>query len=288
MRGVITFRPVRLRQTAVLAGVAAVVAAGSVLGGASAHAATAVMPVSDLGNGLGAVTASPASGPTSGAVTWSSPACPSTAAGSAELKLVDPLRPTASQVLLGRSSSVSSPFTISESGSSTLNVALLGLADSIGGDTAEVVVECFPGSVLGGGGVYTDDAFVSFSSDESTYQVVPSPVGVALTASPNPTTELAPTTLTATESPASATGTIQFQANGKNIGKPVTISGGTASISARFIVIGEVAVVIGNQTIVVSKSTTASTVNLTAVYNPAAGSNFAATTPGSATLTVNP
>ncbi|HEY0806249.1 MAG TPA: hypothetical protein VGD84_14335, partial [Pseudonocardiaceae bacterium] len=165
-----------------LAGVTGLVAAGSVLGGAQAHAATAAVPVRDLGNGQGTLALSPASGPTSGAITWSSPACPSTAAGSAELKLVDPLQPTASQVILGRSSSVSSPFTISEAGSNTLNVALLGLFDNIGGDTAEVVVECFPGSVLGGGGVYENDAFLSFSSDESTYQEVPSPVGVALTA----------------------------------------------------------------------------------------------------------
>ena len=270
MRGVVTFAPVRVRRAAVLAGVGALVAAGSVLGGASAHAATVVVPASDLGNGLGAVTASPASGPTSGAVAWSSPACPSTAAGSAELKLVDPLHPTASQVLLGRSSSVSSPFTISESGSSTLNVALLGLADNIGGDTAEVVVECFPGSVLGGGGVYTDDAFVSFSADENTYQVVPSPVGVTLTASANPATSGQPVTLTATESPASATGKIQFEENGRRLGRPVKIAGGTATIKAVFC----------------TRST--ETVNLTAVYTPAAGSNFAATPPGSLSLTVNP
>lgn len=251
-----------------LAGVGALVAAGSVLGGAQAHAATAVVPASDLGNGLGAVTLSPASGPTSGAVTWSSPACPSTAAGSAELKLVDPLNPTGSQVRLGNSSSVASPFTISNSGLNALNVALLGLADNVGGDTAEVVVECFPGSVLGGGGVYTDDAFLSFSADESTYQVVPSPVGVTLTASANPVEVGQVDTLTATESPASATGTIQFEANGHKVGRPVKISGGTAAIKVIFITF------------------TAQTVNLTAVYTPAAGSNFAATTPGSLPVAV--
>ena len=270
-----------------LAGVTALVAAGAVLGGAQAHAATTVVPASDLGNGLGTLALSPASGPTSSAITWSSPACPSTANGSALLKLVDPLQPTSSQVIMGRSSSVSSPFTISQADPNTIDLALLGLADNIGGDTAEVVVECFPGSVLGGGGVFESDAFLSISSDETTYQQVKSPVSVALTASPNPTTEGAADTVTATVSPASATGTIQFQADGKNIGQPVTISGGAASISARFIVVGKVAVVIGNQTIVVSKSTTAGSVNLTAVYTPAAGSNFAATTPGSLTLPVN-
>jgi hypothetical protein len=130
-----------------------------------------------------------------------------------------------------------------------------------------VVVECFPGSVLGSG-VFESDAFLSFSSDESTYQVVPSPVGVTLTASANPVNFGQVDTLTATASPSSATGTIQFEANGKNVGKPVTISGGTASIRVVFI------------------GFKAQTVNLTAVYTPSAGSNFAATTPGSLALSV--
>ena len=63
MRGVLTFGPGRLRRVAVLAGVTALVAAGSVLGAAQAHAA---VPGTFLGNGKGTLVVSPATGPVAG------------------------------------------------------------------------------------------------------------------------------------------------------------------------------------------------------------------------------
>jgi hypothetical protein len=218
----------------------------------------------------------PTSGPTTATPTWSSPACPGTANGSAKLLLADPLNPTASTVLLAPiNNSVSSAFQfVTPSADEIANVAPT-LFDDVSGDTVEVVVECFPGVSGGGTGVFENDTFLSLSADLSTFTQVSPPAGppasvsVALTASPNPAVGGSPVTLTAKVTPANATGTIQFENNGTNINTPVTISGGQASTSTSF-----------------SGITTATTETLTAVYTPTG--NFAATTPGSLSLPVNP
>ncbi len=273
MKGIPTFRVKRLRQAAVLTGASALVAAASVLGATQAHAA---VPVSDLGNGLGTLVMSPTSGATTSTPTWNSPACPSTANGSAKLLVADPVNPTASTALLAPiNNSVTTAFSFTSPAADELANVLPSLFDNVNGDTVEVVVECFPQVSGNGTGVYENDTFLSISSDGSTFTQVSPPAGpptsvsVALTASPNPAIGGQPVTLTATVTPASATGTIQFENNGTDINGPATISGGTATTSTSF-----------------SGITTATTETLTAVYT--ATGNFAATTPGSLSLPVNP
>ena len=272
MKGVLAFRPGRLKRVAVLAGVGALAAAGSVLGGAQAHAA---VPVKDLGNGKGTLVVSPASGPTNGAFTVASPdACPNaTASTSVQLRLVNPTTTTTSNVGLSQSVVATAPFTASVSaGSLSSSASILGVA----GTTAELVVECFPNGPLAGGGVYEDDAFLQLSADGTTYtQVSPgsgssTSVNVGLTASPSPATSGQSVTLTATTTPSAATGTIQFENNGTDINGPVTISGGTATT-----------------TFTAPTVTTAATEALTAVYTPSDSTQFSSGS-GSASLTVNP
>jgi len=274
MRVTLTFRQGRLRRVAVLAGVGALAAAGSVLGGAQAHAA---VPASDLGNGKGTLVVSPATGPTNAAFTVASPdACPNaTAATTVQLRLVKPTATTStSNVGLSQSVVPTAPFTADVgAGSLSTSESILGIA----GTTAELVVECFPNGPLAGGGVYEDDAFLQLSADGTTYtQVSPgsgssTSVNVGLTASPSPATSGQSVTLTATTTPSAATGTIQFENNGTDINDPVTISGGTATT-----------------TFTAPTVTTAATEALTAVYTPTSGSSFTAGTQGSASLTVNP
>jgi hypothetical protein len=274
MKGIPTFRPKRLKQAAVLAGVTALVAAASVLGTTAAYAA---VPVSDLGNGLGTLVMSPTSGPTTNLPTWTSPACPSTANGSAKLLLVDPVQPTASTVLLAPiNDSVASSFTFTTPSADALSNTLGLLFDNVNGDTVEVVVECYPSAGGTGTGVYENDTFLSIDATGANYTQVGNPgtgaatnVSVALTASPSPATSGQTVSLTATVTPSAATGTIQFENNGTDINTPVTISGGTATTSTT-----------------VPGVTSPTTEALTAVYTPTG--NYAATTPGSFSLTVNP
>ncbi len=282
MKGIPTFRLKRLKQAAVMTGVTALVAAGSLLGAAQAHAA---VPVSDLGNGQGtlgvsvagtALTEGGATESTNSTPTWNSPACPGTNNGSAKLLVVDPVQPTASTLLLASiNNSVTSTFTFTSPAADELSNVLPNLFDNVNGDTVEVVVECYASASGTGAAAFENDAFLAISSDGSTFQLVAPPAGpptsvtVALTASPNPATSGQSVTLTATVAPSNATGAIQFENNGTNINGPATISGGVATTSTTF-----------------NGVTTATTETLTAVYT--ATGNFAATSPGSLSLPVNP
>jgi hypothetical protein len=95
----------------------------------------------------------------------------------------------------------------------------------------------------------------------------PTSVSVAVSASPNPATPGTLVVLSAVVTPATATGTIQFAVNGTAVGGPDLISGGTTS------------------NVFTAPSVTAPTVfTITATYIPTG--NFAATTPGTTSLTV--
>jgi hypothetical protein len=278
MKGIPTFRPKRLKQAAVLTGVTALIAAGTVLGSGVAHAAGPV-PVSDLGNGQGTLGISEQSGKTTDSITYSSPACPSTANGSAEVEIADPSNPTQSQQLLaGVNNSVSSAFTFTSSGATDMSNAISGLFDDPAGGTAEIVVECFPQASGNGTGVFENDVFVQLDATDANFTVVPNPgtgsssqsVNLTLSANPNPATSGQTVTLTATASVASATGSVAFENNGTVIGSPVTLSGGTATT-----------------TFTAPTVTSAATETLSAVYTPS-GTGFTAGTAGSLSLPVNP
>jgi trimeric autotransporter adhesin len=281
MKGIPTLRARRLKQAVVLAGVTALVAAGAVLGAGTAHAAGS-NPVADLGNGKALVTASPASGPTTGTVTFNSPACP-TGSESAELFLVDNLDPTGSQQLIAPvANSVGTPFTFtsSEATSTAINLAAAALPDDPANGIAEVVVECFTGTSGGGIGTFTDDDFLQFDATDSNYTQVANPgvstppvsVNLTVTASPNPATSGQQVTLTATASAPNATGTVQFEVNGADINGPANLSGATTSTAS---------------TITTPATVTAQTTDpITAIYTPSGNFTAGTVTPG--TLTLNP
>ena len=279
MKGVIAFRPKRLRRAAVLGGVAALVAAGTVLGGAQAHAA---VPVKDLGNGNGTLVLTPATGPTNASFPVTVPdACPNaTSQTTMQLRLVNPADSTNTSnigLVPPGVTDTTKPYTATvNNGSLSTGVGILGIAD---GDTAELVVECFQFGPFGPPGTFEDDAFLQISNSGNTYTQVPNPnnggtqtsVSVGLAASPSTATSGQSVTLTATTTPSDATGTIQFMNNGTAINGPVTISGGTATT-----------------TFTAPTVTAAETENLTAVYTPDDSTKFTAAGPGSAPLTVNP
>jgi Bacterial Ig-like domain (group 3) len=272
MKGIPVVRPKRLKRALVLLGAGALFASASVLG--TIGTAYAANPTTILGNDGGTLGVNPTTGPTSSSVTLSSNACPAAEQGSAKALIVDPLNSTDTSLLAAVDNSVATAFTITVTGADSL-ANQESFVSNLDGNTAEIVIECFA-QTSGNGTVhaYEQDAFLSFSSDGSTFTVVPPPaaaptnVSVGLIASPSPATGGQQVTLTATVTPSNATGSIQFQNNGSIIGT-APISGGTASTNTSF-----------------SGITTATTETLTAVYQPTG--NFAATTPGSFSLTVNP
>ena len=79
--------------------------------------------------------------------------------------------------------------------------------------------------------------YLNSTSATLTYVVNPPPTATttALTAVPaGPTSVYSPVTLTATVTPSAATGTVQFTDNGANVGSPVAVSSGTATLKNTF------------------------------------------------------
>ena len=112
------------------------------------------------------------------------------------------------------------------------------------------------------------DTFVQIPPAGGTYQVVSgtaTPTTTNLVVSPNPATAGQTVTLTATVSPSSATGSVQFSTGGTAIGTPQTVSGGVASMT--------------------TQAGAAGTEAFTAAFTPTG--NFGASS-GNFSLTVNP
>ena len=112
------------------------------------------------------------------------------------------------------------------------------------------------------------DILISGSTWSVVFPQSATPTTTTLTASPaGPQPFGTQETLTATVSPSAATGTVQFEVNGTDIGSPVTVSGGTAQKQTSTLPVG--------------------TDNLSAVFTPTTGNDFSAST-GTATFTVDP
>src|SRR3984957_410794 len=83
------------------------------------------------------------------------------------------------------------------------------------------------------------DGFCSAGTSNIVTQVVKgTSTTVAVTSSLNPSTYGSSVTFTATVSPSAATGTIQFQSGGANLGSPVTLSSGRATYSTSTLAAG--------------------------------------------------
>jgi hypothetical protein len=281
MKGIPTVRLSRLKRGAVLAGVGALVVAGTVLGTTQAHAADIV-----LGTDHGALVINDATAGVSGTAIVNEPttdtinydtteACPAAESGSATVYAIDPTDPTGTDTNQesGSQTAVGSPFTLGATTAEKTISKLLTTFPQAAGNTTEFVVQCQSGDLTKT--AYVMDTFVTINAAGTQFSVTNTPpssppanVSVTLQATPSPATSGQQVTLTATVTPGNATGSIQFGNNSTVIGT-VPIANGTASIPTSF-----------------SGITTATTETLTATYLPTG--NFAATTPGSATLTVNP
>ena len=106
------------------------------------------------------------------------------------------------------------------------------------------------------------------SNGEGTVEVKePAQTTLSVTADQATVTDGTQSTLTATVTPDNATGTVQFKNNGTNIGNPVTVNGGTATLT---------------QTLPVGTN------SITAEFTPANTNDFTTATAQATTITVNP
>jgi hypothetical protein len=272
MKGIPTFHAKRLKRAAALAGVGTVVAAATVLGATQAHAATGT-----IGTDHGALVITNTAGQSTGNVTDSlkystTEGCPAGFQGSGTLLVVDPNDNANFDNPAQINNSVASAF------SGTLNANLateLQIFPQMAGTTSEVVMECSAAASGQGATKFVMDTFVTINAAGTTYSFSANPpagnvtVNLTLTANPNPATSGQTVTLTATASASGATGTVTFQNNGTAIGSPVSLAGGIATT-----------------TFTAPTVTSASTVNLTAVYTPSG--SFTAGTAGALSLPVNP
>jgi Bacterial Ig-like domain (group 3) len=242
----------RLKRTALLAGVGAVVAGASLLGTAQAHAA--------LGTDLGAVALTPGSGPTAGAaITYQTTnACPAAAQGSAVLRLVDPATQGFSNISVVNNA-VAAPFGGTLTASALSNEQLV--YPDLAGATVELAVFCFPGASAQGTAVVFQDTYITYSADGTSYVETNTPP----TGPINTTTTLVASspayvgqnvTLTATVAGGSpATGTVTFENGSTVIGSgPATLANGQATVITQFAAAGAE--------------------SLSAVYAPTAGTEF--------------
>lgn len=262
MKGIPIIRLKRLKRTALLAGVTALVAAGSVLGATHANAAV-------VGTQAGALSFSPSTGPvTNSGITYASTsACPSGFQGSGVVRIVDPGSGAVAN-LSPVNNSVATPFNGTFNGTFSLAEAVFS---DIVGTTSEVAVYCFSGPSATGSSEPVQYTFVSISADGSTYTETnssgPGATTTMLTASPSPATVGQTVTLTATVTDGGSTpaGTVQFEVGGTAIGTPVTTANGVASTTTTF--------------------SAAGTESLSAVFTPTDTTAFSAST-GTASLTV--
>jgi hypothetical protein len=261
MQGIPTFRVKRLKRTALLAGVGALLAGASVLGAAQAHAAN--------GQQAQGVQLSPASGSTTGTVTYSSTACPTGFQGSGLLKIVDPGTGATSN-LAQVNNSVASAFTGTLT-ASALNIEATGVFADLAGTQAEIDMYCYSGASATGSSEPYQYTFITISSDASTYVANqtqssgPVATTTTLTASPSPAQVNQTVTLTATVTPSDAAGTVQFEVGGTAINGPVTVANGQASTTTTFGAAGSEA--------------------LTAAFTPTSSAAFGASS-GTASLSV--
>ena len=241
----------RPKRVAALAGVAALLVGGAMLGSAQAHA-------TPIGTQLGAVSLhDPAftgsglpSGKTNdtGLTYTTTQACPSGFQGSAVLRAVDPQNNTNTSSL----SNATDPATTPVSGAWTdsipdgnLDLMVSAIIPDIPGTTTELVVVCFSGASLTGSSMPFQDTYIQVAAtpnsdgsfnwtETNTVAASPTPVNVTLQASPSPATVGASVTLTAHVTPATATGSVDFKNGATDVGTQPIAAGGVATIQTSF------------------------------------------------------
>lgn len=218
---------IRLKRSAVLAGLVGA-AMGAVL--LVPAAAQAHVPNPPVGSNTGGLTLNPTSG--AGTVTpnfTTSHACPAGTIN-ATVSLIDNA---------GHEQQVGGPITATSAPFSGAFLASMGdvfsISGATGADTFEIVVDCH--ATAGQPGTLTDSTFVTFNADGSTYSssATPPAGAVATTTSLSGPTGAVPVggnvTLNATVTPSGAVGKVEFFDNNVSLGAPVTVSGGAAQFS---------------------------------------------------------
>jgi hypothetical protein len=246
MKGIPTLGFKRLKRAAVLAGVGALIVGGSVLGASQAQA------LAIFGTTPGALTLTPASGPSTTVPTYNSTACPNGFAGAATPLFIDPKTTAGTPVnqinddaLAGTNLSVASAFSGTFQFPIGNVVSDLGLSTTTS-TTVEFVNFCYTAANGTGPGEFVQDTFVTFNPVAGTYSssatppAGPASTSVALTAS-TPDYAGQPITLTATITANPTTngtpaGTVAFNAGGTLITgcgtQPVTNGVATCTTSS--------------------------------------------------------
>jgi hypothetical protein len=270
---IIKLKSLSVGRKVVLAGVATATVGLAMLGGTAAHAAA------PLGNSPGNVAITATSGSaalTSGLTTTAGlwyktlTGCPAGSQGSGALTAVnsDGVNTT---LISPVTNGTASPWVGQLNSTFKQIQTLTGVG---AGQTDELVVDCNSQQSLLGNDVFSQDIFVTYSADGSTFTISNTPPSgpanttVVVTATPNPAQVGSTVTLNATVTASTGTpaGTVQFQVGGTAVGGAVTLnSAGTASTTTTF--------------------TAAGPQSVTAVYTPATGTNFSGST--SAAFTEN-
>lgn len=287
MQGIPIIRLKQFKRTALILGAGTLIAGASALGATQAHAAA------------GGVTLSPASGSTTGTVTYSSQACPAGNTGSGLLKIIDPGTGATSN-LAPVNNSVAAAFTGTLL-TNALNIEATSVFPDLAGTPATIEILCYTGASATGTSVVAQTNTITISTDASSYVTgaVTGPVTTTTTLTASPTTaQVGQTvTLTATVAPASGTaapaGTVQFEVGGTAIGSPVatTASGsnGVATTTTTFAAAGTEAlsaVFTPTSTTAFSASTGTFSETVT-VTNPNSGTiPLAVTVPATGTFTL--
>jgi hypothetical protein len=149
------------------------------------------------------------------------------------------------------------------------NGANIGSPVTVTSGTAQTTTSSLPVGTDALSAVFTPTSGSGYSGSTGTlsFTVTAIATSTTLTASPaSPQFAGTQETLTATVSPSAATGTVQFEDNGTNIGSPVTVSGGTAHVQTSTLPVGTDA--------------------LSAVFTPTSGSGYGGST-GTLSFTVN-
>jgi hypothetical protein len=250
VKGILHFRPKRLKQAAVLTGVAALAAAGLVLGSTQAFASA---PVQGTDHGKVVITDTTNGNSTTGGsagdtLTWATTeACPTNFTGSAALLAELPVQPGDGQAQVsGPVAIVTGNFsgTFVNAGVPSTIASLQSIYNDVYGSTIEFFVNCYPQGGLAGTPEAVMDEFATVAAN-GTFTLSPNPPAGPATTTVTVTTSTPdyagqPITITATVA-ASANGTpagtVEFSTGGQSLdsGTPVTLnSGGVASIQSTF------------------------------------------------------
>jgi hypothetical protein len=153
-----------------------------------------------------------------------------------------------------------------------VNGSNLGSPVTVSGGSAQTQTSSLPSGTDSLSAVFTPttgSGYAGSTGGPQSFTVTAAPTTTTLTASPASPQQFGTNeTLTATVSPSAASGKVQFENDGTNLGSPVTVTGGTAQFQTSSLPVG--------------------TDSLSAVFTPTTGNGYSGSTGGPQSFTVNP